>query len=50
MATSKELDHQYRMAKLQSWTSISRAIIRLLMIGAVFESFFSEYFGNGFSN
>jgi len=35
MATSKELDHQYRMAKLQSWTSISRAIIRLLMIGAV---------------
>jgi hypothetical protein len=33
MATSKELDHQYRMAKLQSVTSIARAIVRLLAIG-----------------
>jgi hypothetical protein len=35
MATSRDLDHQYRMAKLASLTSIGRAALRFLMIGAV---------------
>lgn len=32
MPTQRELDHQYRMTKLVSRTSVWRAVIRLLMI------------------
>lgn len=34
MPTQRELDHQYRMARLASFTSVGRAVIRLLMICA----------------
>jgi hypothetical protein len=35
MPAQRELDHQYRMTKLVSFTSVLRAVIRLLMICAV---------------
>jgi hypothetical protein len=39
MSTQRELDHQYRMTKLVSYTSIWRAALRFLMVLAVCVAF-----------
>jgi hypothetical protein len=40
MATQRELDHQYRMAKWQSFTVLGKSLLRLLTIATIGGSVF----------